>query len=107
KRFKHALEPLHAAGKLGCVLFQFPPWFTATKANAKFVEVCRARMGKMPIAVEFRHESWAEPSRLPRVVEHLRALGAAYVAVDAPQGTESSMPPVIPVADPRLAVVRF
>jgi uncharacterized protein YecE (DUF72 family) len=27
ERFAHAIEPLRAAGKLGAVLFQFPPWF--------------------------------------------------------------------------------
>lgn len=106
-RFKQALEPLHESGKLGCVLFQFPPWFTATRANAKFIEVCRARMGALPIAVEFRHASWGEPARLPRVLDLLRALGVTYVSVDEPQGTRASMPPVAAVADPRLAVVRF
>ncbi|WP_215456757.1 DUF72 domain-containing protein [Streptomyces sp. ATCC 21386] len=27
ERFAHAIEPLRAAGRLGTVLFQFPPWF--------------------------------------------------------------------------------
>ena len=31
--FKNALVPLKKAGKLGVVLFQFPPWFTPSPAN--------------------------------------------------------------------------
>lgn len=107
RRFRMALEPLHAAGRLGCVLLQFPPWFTATKAHAKTLEVYRARLGDLPLAVEFRHASWGEPERFPRVIERLRALKMAYVCVDEPQGKANSMRPEIAVADPRLAVVRF
>ena len=29
RRFASALEPLRAAGRLGAILFQYPPWFTA------------------------------------------------------------------------------
>jgi uncharacterized protein YecE (DUF72 family) len=107
KRFRQAIEPLHKAGKLGCVLLQFPPWFTATRANAKFLEVCRARLEKLPLAVEFRHPSWGDAARVPRVMALLRRAELSYVAVDEPQGTAASMPPVVEVADPKLAVVRF
>jgi uncharacterized protein YecE (DUF72 family) len=107
KRFKQAVEPLHKAGKLGCVLLQFPPWFTATRANAKFLEVCRARMEKLPLAAEFRHASWGEPARLPRLMTLLRRAEMSFVAVDEPQGTKASMPPVVDVPHAPLALVRF
>jgi uncharacterized protein YecE (DUF72 family) len=106
-RFKRALDPLRDADKLGCVLFQFPPWFTATRANARAIEAVRERMDGYPIAVELRHASWGAPERIERVIALLRSLGAAYVAVDEPQGKANSMPPAALVADPRLAVVRF
>ena len=32
-RFLSALDPLVEAGKLGALLFQFPPWFTIKRAN--------------------------------------------------------------------------
>src|SRR6202012_3295402 len=33
ERFLAALEPLRAAGKLGAILLQFPPWFPISRAN--------------------------------------------------------------------------
>jgi uncharacterized protein YecE (DUF72 family) len=107
QRFREALEPLQQAGKLGCVLLQFPPWFDATRGHARTIEVCRARLPGVPLAVEFRHASWGEPARFHRVVAMLRGLKMAYVVVDEPQGKVNSMPPTLAVADPSLAVVRF
>jgi uncharacterized protein YecE (DUF72 family) len=107
ERFKQALDPLRDARKLGYVLFQFPPWFTATRANARAIEGCRERMEGYPIAVELRHASWGAPDRIERVIALLRSIDATYVVVDEPQGKANSMPPTALVADPRLAVVRF
>jgi uncharacterized protein YecE (DUF72 family) len=106
-RFTRALEPLLHAGRLGCILLQFPPWFTATQANAKVLERCRARLDGLRVAVELRSASWGEPERLPRLAALLSGLGASYVIVDEPQGTPTSMPPAVLVPDRRLAVVRF
>jgi uncharacterized protein YecE (DUF72 family) len=107
KRFRSGIEPLYEARKLGCVLLQFPPWFTATKANARTIAVCRARLGNIPLAVEVRHASWGEPTRLPRWIAFLRDHQMSYVSVDGPQGLPNSVPPVAAVADRRLAVVRL
>ncbi|KYF82193.1 hypothetical protein BE11_17625 [Sorangium cellulosum] len=107
ERFRQAISPLQEARKLGYVLFQFPPWFTATRGNVRVIEDCRARLDGVPLAVELRHASWGEPDRIERVVDFLRDLGASYVVVDEPQGKANSMPPTALVADPRLAVVRF
>jgi uncharacterized protein YecE (DUF72 family) len=106
-RFRSALEPLHAAGKLGSVLMQYPPWFTATKGNSKILERARERLGDLPAAVEFRHASWGAPGRFARVIEYLRELKFSFVVVDEPQGLPNSMPPTVAVADPSLAIVRF
>ena len=38
-----ALAPLVAAGKLGCVLFQFPHWFTARRGNIAYLQQLRER----------------------------------------------------------------
>src|SRR2546430_6720236 len=35
-RFLSALDPLVEAGKLGALLFQFPPWFTIRRANKQY-----------------------------------------------------------------------
>src|SRR3954467_6962828 len=41
-RFLSALDPLVSAGKLGAILFQFPPWFTIRRTNKQYLlEVAR------------------------------------------------------------------
>jgi uncharacterized protein YecE (DUF72 family) len=107
RRFLDAMVPLRNAGKLGCILLQYPPWFTATRAHAKTIEDARARLGDLPAAVEFRHASWGASGRFHRVVDLLRGLAMNFVVVDEPQGLPNSMPPLVAVADPRLAIVRF
>ena len=106
-RFLEVIEPLSAAGRLGAVLLQFPPWFTATRGNARRIADCRARLGDLPGAVEFRHRSWLDDSRWSRVLDLLRDQGMSYVAVDAPRGFETALPPNRAVTNTRLAVVRF
>ncbi|MEO5579707.1 MAG: DUF72 domain-containing protein, partial [Gemmatimonadaceae bacterium] len=43
----------------------------------------------------------------PRTFRLLRELAFSYVAVDAPPGMESSMPPAMEVTNPDLAIVRL
>ncbi len=91
--FASALQPLRDAGKLGFLVFQFPPWFTATRGNAAYLEHCRAALPDHQLAIEFRHASWLAESRRARTFDLLRGLGAAYVIVDEPQ-VEGAVPPV-------------
>jgi uncharacterized protein YecE (DUF72 family) len=104
--FADALDPLAAAGKLGAVVFQFPPWFTAKRDNRAYLESVRARLPHLPLAVEFRHGSWFGEGDSERTLELLESLGIAYVCVDEPQGFKTSVPPVV-AATARLAMVRF
>src|SRR6266498_6036326 len=60
QRFHDALMPLHSAGKLGAVLFQFPQWFVIARKNKEYLLECRDRLKDFRIAVEFRHKSWLE-----------------------------------------------
>jgi len=105
-RFLSALDPLAAAGKLGAILFQFPPWFTIRRRNKEYlVEVAR-RCSPLPVAVEFRHESWLREDNRRETLEFLRRHRLPYVCVDMPQGHRSSVPPVV-AATADLAVVRL
>jgi len=105
--FRDALEPLRAAGRLGAVFFQFPPWlFPPTKSLAS-VEECQERMYGFPVAMEFRRREWLDERHAAGTLAFLRARDIPYVAVDAPQGFTSSMPPVSETTSTRLAVVRF
>ncbi len=102
--FRNALRPLRAAGKLGCVLFQFPPWFTARTSNEDYIEFCRERMVGDRLAIEFRHPSWFG-ERLPRTLEFLTKRELSLVAFDAPDAPSIPKPPFTATAD--IAYIRF
>jgi uncharacterized protein YecE (DUF72 family) len=101
-----ALDPLARAGKLGVVLFQFPPWFTARASSRQTLLDVVARCRPLRAAVEFRHASWFAGDDGRATLHFLRTHDIPYVAVDMPQGHRSSVPPVV-AATSDLAVVRF
>jgi uncharacterized protein YecE (DUF72 family) len=105
--FLDALEPLRAAGKLGAVLFQYPRWFMPSRESARAIAEARMRLGDVPCAVEFRHRGWLEERLRERTAALLAEHGMTYVIVDEPQGMRSSVPPVVAVTTPHLAVVRL
>jgi len=105
-RFLSALDPLVDAGKLGLLLFQFPPWFTIRRANKQTLLEVAARCKPLRIAVEFRHESWFAHDNAAETLSFLREHDLPFVCVDMPQGYKSSIPPVVE-ATSDLAVVRF
>lgn len=106
--FRAALMPLHSAGKLGFVLFQFPEWFTPSTDNKAYLEWCLTRLPDYRVAVEFRLRSWMDPpDRAARTLSWLSELNVPYVCLDMPQGFRSSMPPVVAATADDLAVVRF
>lgn len=82
--FLSALEPLRRAGKLGCLLFQFPPWFTSRDDNRDYVAGCRRRCGADAVAIEFRHASWLAGDQTDRTLGFLGAHDLTLVATDAP-----------------------
>ncbi|MEV6552153.1 DUF72 domain-containing protein [Streptomyces sp. NPDC051597] len=100
-RFHEGIEPLRAAGRLGSVLFQFPPWFRPSEEAKGRIGEC-AKRSEVPITVEFRHASWLVDRQLDETVGFLTALGIPLVGVDAP-----GLPPVARATSPDLSVVRF
>ena len=106
ERFLSALEPLHRTGKLGALLFQFPPWFTLRSSNKRYLLDCVLRARPMRISVEFRNESWLRDDNQAETIDLLEGYDISYVCVDMPQGFRSSVPPVV-MATSDLGVVRF
>jgi uncharacterized protein YecE (DUF72 family) len=107
KRFRDALMPLHSAGKLGSVLFQFPQYFVIGKRNKEYLVEAKERLPDFLIAVEFRHKTWMEERNQEETLSFLEDHDLPYVSVDMPQGFDSSLPPVAAATSKKLSVVRF
>ncbi|MGW5559753.1 DUF72 domain-containing protein [Micromonospora sp. NPDC003944] len=105
-RFLSALDPLVEAGKLGALLFQFPPWFTIKRANKQYLLEVAKRCAPLRPVYEFRHASWFDGDNADETLAFLREHTLPYVCVDMPQGHRSSLPPVL-AATADLAVMRF
>jgi len=105
--FRDGVAPLHSAGKLGAVFLQYPRWvFPSNEARDTIVDA-RARLGDVAMAVEFRNASWFNEKNAERTIRFLEKYEIPFVMVDAPQGMKSSLPPMVAVTSPSLAVVRF
>jgi uncharacterized protein YecE (DUF72 family) len=107
ERFRQALEPLRAAGKLGAVFFQFPPWFAPSSRSLAYIEQVQERMFGFQVAVELRRPEWLDESHRDGTLAFLRSRDLAHVVVDVPQGHRTSLPVVAESTSSKLAVVRF
>jgi uncharacterized protein YecE (DUF72 family) len=106
RRFESALRPMHEAGKLGAVLFQYPRWFGPRRDNRAEIEALRERLPDYRISVEFRSPRWMTSDRdRERTLGMLEELGLIFVCVDAPSVSE--LPRVMAVTNPELFMVRF
>lgn len=105
--FKEGVEPLREAGKMGSVLLQFPRWIFPSNESRQQILDARERLGDLRLTVEFRHGSWFNEKNAERTLRFLTENAIPYVMVDEPQGFKSSVPPVVAVTSPELAVVRF
>jgi uncharacterized protein YecE (DUF72 family) len=107
EKFSYSLEPMRECGKLRAVQFQFPPWFRHSDASFEYIATVREFFPDDLLAVEFRHRSWLEDESAERTLEFLRAHELAFVMVDEPQLGSGTVPPVVGVTNPDLAIVRF
>jgi uncharacterized protein YecE (DUF72 family) len=106
--FREALMPLHSAGKLGLVMFQYPQWFMPGRANREQILAARERLPDYDIAVEFRQGTWFKDQEYTKkTMDFLRSEGIPFVAVDMPQGFGTSVPPIAEATSDRWAAVRF
>lgn len=106
RMFEDALLPLDSAGKLGVVVFQFPQWFMPRPDSKEHILECQEQLPQYRLAVEFRNRYWLSERNRDDTFGFLRDNGLAFIAVDEPQGFDSSVPPLAEVtAD--TALVRF
>jgi uncharacterized protein YecE (DUF72 family) len=107
-RFIAALEPLRAAGKLGGILFQLPPYIVYKDSSLEYLEWARAQLDGYEMLVEFRHRSWLDEENRADSLAFLERIGASYVVVDAPRSeTARNLVPTIVATTSPLAYVRF
>jgi uncharacterized protein YecE (DUF72 family) len=107
EKFSYSVQPMRECGKLRAVQFQFPPWFRLSDPSFEYIETVREFFPDDLLAVEFRHRSWLDDENAERTLEFLRAHELAFVMVDEPQLGSGTVPPVVGVTNPDLAIVRF
>jgi uncharacterized protein YecE (DUF72 family) len=91
--FIEALHPLMSVGKLGLLVFQFPPWFIYKSENLDTILKFKGMIGRNLMAVEFRHGSWYAPNVRENVFHFLRKNQIIHVVADEPQfGTQATVP---------------
>jgi uncharacterized protein YecE (DUF72 family) len=101
-RYRDGVAPLALAGQLAAVLLQLPASFERTRPRRHYLAALLEELAGLPLAVEFRHVSWATD----RVFAELENRRVALVAVDAP-ALPYLFPPLDVVTSPDLFYVRF
>ena len=106
-RFRQALEPLRAAGKLGGILLQFPPYIVYRDRSLEYIEWAQEQLSGDEALIEFRHRSWLEEENRAAVLSFLEARGLSLVIVDTPRLESPSVIPTVPALTSGTAYVRM
>lgn len=77
---REALDRLHAEGRLGAALLQFPWSFRRSEAAEEWLRSLFRAFAGLPLVVEVRHASWDSPE----VLAELGEAGVGIVNVDQP-----------------------
>ena len=99
--FRQVIEPVIVAGKLGCILAQFPYSFRLTRENWDYLKLLKERLGDLPVVVEFRNAQWLRDE----VFGWLRELELGFCCVDEPP-LPNLLPPLAE-ATSAVSYVRF
>ncbi len=99
---------LHRMGRLGYLLFQFPPWVTFSEKNLNWFRRIGNLGAPLRMALEVRHGSWLEESNgnRGRFMDVLRDQNMAYAAVDEPK-LDWTVPPEWNITATWGTVMRF
>jgi uncharacterized protein YecE (DUF72 family) len=79
--FKLGISPIAKAGRLGCLLMQFPWSFRCTAPAFQWLARLSEEFGEYPLVAEVRHTSWDRPE----VRQSLRDMRINYCNIDQPQ----------------------
>jgi uncharacterized protein YecE (DUF72 family) len=107
RAFRDSLVPYIESNKLAMVLFQFPPWFDCKRENVEYLRWCKAEMGDIPSALEFRHQSWFAPPYRQKTLDFMKTEKWIHSICDEPQSGEGSIPTILEAIDPTKLLIRF
>ena len=99
--FCQVLEPIITAGKLGCILAQFPYSFGFNRRNWDYLGLFKERLGELPLVIEFRNAKWLKSE----VFDWLRHHRLGFCCVDEPR-LPNLLPPIAE-ATTDIGYVRF
>jgi len=100
--FRQGIAPMVQAGRVAALLIQFPPGFDRSEANRRYLALLLDELAGLPVAVEFRHRSWA----VDRVFTELERRRVTLVTVDVPD-LPYLFPTLDVVTNPDLLYFRF
>ncbi|MFC1860969.1 DUF72 domain-containing protein [Chloroflexota bacterium] len=99
--FCRVLQPLVSAGKLGCILAQFPYSFHFNRRNWDYLVQFKERLGELPVVVEFRNAGWLRND----LFDWLRQKDIGFCCVDEP--TLPNLIPTVAEATSITGYIRF
>src|SRR5262245_24035402 len=82
EEFRKGIAPLFEAGKLGCILFQFPASFRHTSETMDRLKALLDGFAEYPRVTELRHRSWGD-------VDILASFNTAQAFIDEPKFKDS------------------
>ena len=105
--FLEALEPLRAAGKLGGILFQMPPYVVWKASSLDYLEWAREQVGDDAFLFEPRHRSWYAEDVRAELLRWLEQRRMTWVVVDAPKTDAANVPDTLVATTTAMSYVRF
>ena len=101
KAFCQVLQLIISAGKLGCILAQFPYSFGFDRRNWDYLSLFKERLGGLPVVIEFRNARWLRSE----VFDWLREHELGFCCVDEPR-LPNLLPPLAETTS-NISYVRF
>ena len=102
KQYRDGIAPLIQSEQLAAVLLQFPPSFHRIPKNRHYLAALLDELDGLPLAIEFRHVSWATES----VYAELERRRITLVVVDTPD-IKGLFPTIDVITSPDLFYIRL
>ena len=99
--FLEGIKPLVQAGKLGCILAQFPARLKRSQGAWDYLLSLPKALNGLPLVYEFRDKGWV----CEETAKMLKQAGIGFCAVDEPQ--VGSLMPLVPMVTSDVAYLRL